>query len=175
MGLQKCYADLVFGATGANAVGGTAICDLVDATAKCIREKRVGCATSVVEQYDALMKPVTDEACKDQGDCVAHPVCVGENLTTTTARPTACEPWCMGNSHAWSSKCTWKKCKQCTECQSNEEPEEPKNCKNWCPGNSNDWATKCTWKNCRKCDACSRDRRLMNSNTTSVSGMIVLI
>jgi len=114
-GLQKCYADLVFGSTGANAVGGTAMCDLVDATTTCIREKIVGCATSVVEQYDALMKPVTDLACKDQGDCVAHPVCTGEILTTTTAKPTACEPWCVGNSHAWSKTlnnhhCKWLPC-----------------------------------------------------------------
>jgi len=186
------------------------MCDLVDATTTCIREKIVGCAASVVEQYKALLKPVTDLACKDQGDCVAHPVCTGEILTTTTAKPTACEPWCMGNSHAWSNKCTWKKCKhceqctavekpegcrnwcagnshdwkakctwknckQCSECQSSEEPEELKNCKKWCPGNSNDWATKCTWRNCRKCDACSHDRRLLESNATSVSGMMVLV
>merc|ERR1712072_1295870 len=119
-GLQKCYADLVLGSTGANAVGGTEKCDLVHTTAKCIREKRVGCAASVVEHYDALMKPVTDLVCKDQGDCVAHPVCMGENLTTTTARPSACELWCMGNSHAWSNKCTWKKCKQCEQCMASE-------------------------------------------------------
>jgi len=40
---------------------------------------------------------------------------------------------------------------------------------------SNDWATKCTWKNCRKCDACSHDRRLLDSNATSVNGMMVLV
>merc|ERR1711988_345441 len=147
-GLQKCYADLVFGSTSANAVGGTAMCDLVDATTTCVREKIVGCAASVVEQYKALLKPVTDLACKDQGDCVAHPVCTGEILTTTTAKPTACEPWCMGNSHAWSNKCTWKKYKHCEQCTAVEKPE---GCRNWCAGNSHDWKAKCTWKNCKQC------------------------
>merc|ERR1711959_775206 len=88
---------------------------------------------------------------------------------TTSSVVKGCLPWCAGNSHAWSSKCTWKNCKRCAECTSIPTTAAPtvtttqamttssavKGCLPWCAGNSHTWTSKCVWKNCRKCDECA--------------------
>merc|ERR1712232_479785 len=80
-------------------------------------------------------------------------------LTTTTAPAPAptpapvrgCEQWCTGNTHAWSRKCTWNKCRKCDDCKS---AVEVTGCKAWCAGNSHAWSRKCTWTKCKRCEEC---------------------
>merc|ERR1712187_128385 len=77
--------------------------------------------------------------------------------TTTFVKVDGCKQWCAGNSHAWSSKCSWKNCKRCGQCI-----QEAEGCKTWCAENSHDWTSKCTWKSCNQCAECQSEQEPKN-------------
>merc|ERR1712232_1147529 len=87
---------------------------------------------------------------------------IADASTTSTVR--GCKKWCAGNPHEWSSKCTWKSCKDCNECSTIQVPTLPKGCKQWCARNSHDWSTKCKWKSCKPCSECEKNRRLQTGS-----------
>merc|ERR1712183_701368 len=77
--------------------------------------------------------------CKGCDECgtiggIATPLETTTTPVATTTVPNKCQEWCAGHSNSWSTKCTWKSCKGCDECET-----QPQRCEHWCAGDSDPW------------------------------------
>jgi len=118
--------------------------------------------------YVTFANAAIGEICSTTGHCPQPPT--PTPAPTPSPTPGLCKPWCSTSPKPWSKKCTWSKCKECSECSVTPTPAPtpsptPGLCKSWCSGNSRPWSKKCLWEKCRGCPDCTSGvRRLRGSN-----------
>lgn len=108
-----------------------------------------------------LTSEPTTAPTKAPTDADVAPEPSSEESPAPSPEPRFCKSDCSWRPQEWTTKCTWNKCKECSECLSapptpttSAPPSDDRFCREDCETRPQEWLKKCTWNSCKNCPAC---------------------